>query len=377
MSDRLTIVLAEDEPAVAGLMKLTLAKAGYQVFHAPNGADAVTLVREQMPDLVLMDMEMPEMDGREACSILKQDKTTRGIPVIFLTGMDSPDSIVKGLAAGGDDYVPKPPINSVLLARIDAQIRIRSLHRENIHFIEALHEVRRERDMAILLGGISHNYNNLLAPLLSMAPLLRQCADIGDVEEVREMGAEIESQVGRLKSFNEKVALVRQPPHPAGHLVPVSEILEPVSELFACSLPLKISFELSMNPAAGKVRVPAGRLDDALLALLMNAREAVERIEGPGRIFLKVGLNREEQSDVVCLAVRDNGPGLSEEDLEKVFLPFFSTKSTVASGLGLPLARKILNEVEGELNLANRPEGGVEALARIPVHYQEHNETRG
>ena len=371
MSEKLTIVLAEDEIAVATYMKLTLVKAGYNVIHAPNGADAVDLVGRHRPDLVLMDVEMPELDGRQACRILKGDKTTQDIPVIFLTGMDSPENIVAGLRAGGDDYVPKPPINSVLLARIAAQLRIRSLHQENLQFIEALHEVRRERDMAILLSGISHNYNNLLAPLVSLAPLLQKSAEIGDMEEVRDIAGDLEGQLSKLKSFNDKVGLVRQAPQSGDKFAPVQQVLEPVAELFACSLPLRVTFQLNMNPVAGKAQISAGRLDDALLALLMNAREAVEKKDGAGEIQLKVTLGRDLGEELVCVSVTDNGGGLRAEELEKAFLPFYSTKSTVASGLGLPLARKIVTEVGGTLQLSNRPEVGAEALVTLPVHFPE------
>lgn len=377
MSEKLTIVLAEDEIAVATYMKLTLVKAGYNVIHAPNGADAVELVGRHRPDLVLMDVEMPEMDGRQACRLLKGDKITQDIPVIFLTGMDSPENIVAGLRAGGDDYVPKPPINSVLLARIAAQLRIRSLHKENLSFVEALHEVRRERDMAILLGGISHNYNNLLAPLVSLAPLLQKYAEIGDMEEVRDIAGDLEGQLSKLSSFNDKVGLVRQAPQVGDESAPVRQVLEPVAELFACSLPSRVTFQLSVNPVAGNAQISAGRLDDAILALLMNAREAVEKNQGAGEIELKVTLVEDLGEDRVQVSVIDNGGGLSEEELEKAFLPFYSTKSTVASGLGLPLARKIVTEIGGTLKLSNRPQAGASAVAELPALFPENLASKG
>jgi phosphate regulon transcriptional regulator PhoB len=117
------VLVVEDEPDVAELIRYNLAKDGYAVLISPNGADAVRHVREARPDLVLLDLMVPQLNGWEVCRRLKQDPGTRGIPVIMLTGRAEEGDKVLGFELGADDYVTKPFSPRELLARIRAVVR--------------------------------------------------------------------------------------------------------------------------------------------------------------------------------------------------------------------------------------------------------------
>ena len=114
------VLVVEDEPDVAELIRYNLAKEGYDVALAPSGSDALKLVRDTRPAVVLLDIMIPQLNGWEVCRRLKQDPETRGIPIIMVTGRVEEGDKVLGFELGADDYVTKPFSPRELLARIRA-----------------------------------------------------------------------------------------------------------------------------------------------------------------------------------------------------------------------------------------------------------------
>jgi DNA-binding response OmpR family regulator len=117
------VLVVEDEPDVAELLRYNLVREGYDVVLAPNGADALRHARESRPDLVLLDLMIPQLNGWEVCRRLKQEPATRAIPVIIVTARVEEGDKVLGFEMGADDYVTKPFAVRELLARVRAVIR--------------------------------------------------------------------------------------------------------------------------------------------------------------------------------------------------------------------------------------------------------------
>ena len=125
------ILVVDDTPANILALSATLKEKGYQISVATNGKQALEAVERVRPDLVLLDVMMPEMDGFETCRRLKASGTTGNIPVIFLTARTETEDIVKGFELGAVDYVPKPFNTHELLARVHTHLTMDRLHREN------------------------------------------------------------------------------------------------------------------------------------------------------------------------------------------------------------------------------------------------------
>src|SRR5499426_3512571 len=117
------VLVVEDEQDVAELLRYNLKKEGYEVTAAPNGADAVKLARDLLPDVVLLDIMIPQLNGWEVCRRLKNDAETRGIPIIMVTGRVEEGDKVLGFELGADDYVTKPFSPRELVARVRAVTR--------------------------------------------------------------------------------------------------------------------------------------------------------------------------------------------------------------------------------------------------------------
>jgi two-component system cell cycle response regulator len=130
VSQPATVVIADDSPVVRAVVRDGLEAEGYLVHEADDGVAAVAMCRELRPDAVLLDIEMPGLDGREVLDQLKRDPDLREIPVVFLTGRTGTDDLVDGLRAGAHDYLKKPFESPELLARIGSAVRNKRLQDE-------------------------------------------------------------------------------------------------------------------------------------------------------------------------------------------------------------------------------------------------------
>jgi two-component system cell cycle response regulator len=155
------ILVADDEPVNLALIKRRLEWEEYRVETAEDGGQAVEAARRVLPDLIILDVMMPVLDGLQACRLLKEDPATRDIPVIFLSALDDTDTKVSGLALGANDYVSKPFSSEELLARVRVAIRMK---RERDRLRQRAEELRRsaeaasEMSMTDALTGLLNRY---------------------------------------------------------------------------------------------------------------------------------------------------------------------------------------------------------------------------
>jgi putative two-component system response regulator len=119
------VFVADDSEAVLGFMNRVLGRRGFQVAGATDGAAALAAIRDRSPDVVLLDVLMPRLDGYEVCRELKADRATRLIPVVLVTGLQDRDSRIKGIEAGADDFLTKPVDAHELVARVSSLIRLK------------------------------------------------------------------------------------------------------------------------------------------------------------------------------------------------------------------------------------------------------------
>jgi response regulator RpfG family c-di-GMP phosphodiesterase len=124
MDKKCTILIVDDEPINLQILNGAL-KSEYNIIKAYSGSDAIALVKEHHPDLVILDVMMPCLNGFEVCSIIKDDEVSVDIPIIFLTGMDTPEGEIQGLGLGGIDYLAKPVNIDLLKMRVHNHIELK------------------------------------------------------------------------------------------------------------------------------------------------------------------------------------------------------------------------------------------------------------
>jgi len=156
------ILVIDDQPINVQLLKRKLEREGLQVVTAHNGREGLDRIAEGKPDLVLLDVMMPDMDGLEVCQRLQANEDTRAIPIIFITARTAKENKLEGLGVGAVDYITKPIDLDETLARVQTQLRFVAINREVIDLQRRLEETRRSATIGAVTQGIAHNLNNLL-----------------------------------------------------------------------------------------------------------------------------------------------------------------------------------------------------------------------
>src|SRR2546428_7093954 len=122
------ILIVDDEPMNLDILQLRLAVHGYEILTATNGEEALAMASAQQPDLILLDVMMPKMDGIDVCRHLKADASFSFMPIILVTAKADSKDIVAGLEAGADEYLTKPVDQAALVARVKSMLRVKALH---------------------------------------------------------------------------------------------------------------------------------------------------------------------------------------------------------------------------------------------------------
>lgn len=135
------IFIVDDEENILDLVDYVLTKEGYDVVRFSSGEDVLKKVRQKSPDLILLDLMLPGMDGLDVCKMLKRNPETEALPVIMLTARGDEADIITGLELGADDYIPKPFSTKVLLARIKAVLRRKTRKTETTNEVVRIHGI--------------------------------------------------------------------------------------------------------------------------------------------------------------------------------------------------------------------------------------------
>jgi PleD family two-component response regulator len=199
-----SILIVDDDENNIFLIRCFLEKEKFTVFEAASGLQALEVVNEEPhPDLIILDIMMPEMDGYEVCQALKAKEETRHIPVIMLTARNTTEDMVRGLNCGASDYITKPVNFEELTARIRTHLRIKQLERES---------VKKEKLESILQMSVSmrHELNNPLTGVLGMAELLAMDEDMPKAKRI-EMATIIRDQSIRIREIVQKMSRITDP----------------------------------------------------------------------------------------------------------------------------------------------------------------------
>lgn len=156
---RRTILVVDDVPVNIQLLTTYLASEGYDIVSARDGMEAIELVRRHLPDLVLLDVMMPKMNGFEVCQVIKSDKDTMFIPVIMVTALNELEDKIKGMNAGADDFISKPFNKLELMVRVRSLLRIKFLNDALSEKVVELQKAKEELRQLAITDGLTGLYN--------------------------------------------------------------------------------------------------------------------------------------------------------------------------------------------------------------------------
>ena len=366
------ILVVDDEEKFVHYLSKRLMNRHFDVTSSSSGEDAVEKVKSDGFDVVIMDVIMPGMSGLEALASIKE--LSEKVEVILLTAHASTQDGVEGIKSGAFDYLTKPVEMDHLVSKIrqahEKILREEEKKREaelRTRMEQRLIAAERLASLGTLATGVAHEINNPLAVINDAAGLLK---DLLQKEEFAEIPLrnlfeksvdKIEKNVDRAKKITHQLLGFVQKSDAAMSEVNLRELAEEAIQWMEKEATHKdVQLALAAPPELDSIRSDPYQLRQVLINLLTNAVYATGK---RGNITITI----EEKGEEAVLSVQDTGEGIPEENLERVFEPFFSTKSTgEGTGLGLFVAREIVDKLGGKIEVESEVGRGASFRVRLP-----------
>ncbi len=419
------ILLVDDSRSVAAVFSRRLAGFGHDVILAENGAVAVDKFREQAPDLVLMDIEMPVMNGFAATDHIRRFETSRQwawTPIVFLTSVDSTDNFVTSIDAGGDDLISKNVAGPVLRAKLKAMARVVALRQKLLHANRKMGEDIRARQFAE--AALSERCSELTQLNLTLSQMQSQLvqaekmASIGQLaagvaHEINTPIAFVLSNIGTLGKYldtliaalnsrdpaassaaaevpgqdvdyivDDAPLLIRESKDGINRIKQIVQNLKDFSQIDTAQewqlADLRHGIDATLSLLASQIERKAEiitqygelplveclpkQLNQVFVCLINNAVQAIG--EARGALTIRSGVDGE----MVWIEFIDNGCGIPDAIRHKIFDPFFTTRAVgKGAGLGLSLAYGIVQSHQGSIDVSSEVGRGSCFRVRLPL----------
>ena len=392
------ILVVDDTPEIQELLQIHLETEGYQVLVAGNGQEALAAVAAEAPDLILLDVLMPVVDGYEVCRRLKADEETAFIPIVILTALQDLSHRLRGIELGADDFLTKPFNHLELLTRVRSLLRVKGLHDQVVATNRLLEQRVAERTAALeraladlremerlkseFLSNISHELRTPLTPIKGYLPgLLRE--ELGPLTSLQRRAlGHIAQSVDRLHRLIDDLLTFMQ--WESGEIdlalngACVAKVVEEALARGAAGAEEKgVEVATEIGADLPQIRGDATALARALGHLVENA---VKFTPKGGHVTVTARLVQPSPlppgppapRQFVELAVRDTGIGIPSEAIPKIFERFYqadssSTRQHGGAGLGLAIVKRILDAHEAPVAVESLPGQGTTISIRIPI----------
>jgi len=422
------ILLVDDNPTNLKVLSETLRGQGWITLVAADGASAIEQAEYSQPDLILLDVMMPEMDGFEACRQLKANSTTELIPIIFMTALSDVLDKIKGLGLGAVDYITKPFQEEEVIARIKLHLKLshltqtleRRVEERTAELNASLHQLQQTQLKLIqsekmsmlgeLVSGIGHEINNPIGCIGG------NISFVGDYTQdlfkiirfYQTKCPQLDTEISELIEETDFVYLIEDMPKLVKSIQEASHRLQNISlslRTFARSdIATKVEFQIHEGLEStlmllrhrtksnerrpeieisrqfgliGPISCYSGQMNQVFMNLIANAIDAIEEgnqnrsyqeiVMTPNQITISTGIL--PTKDSIFIKIKDNGKGIPLALQAQIFEPTFTTKAVgKGTGLGLPISRQIIvDKHNGTLECISGPGQGTEFIITLPI----------
>lgn len=425
MKDIPLILVVDDTPANLEVVAEALSDAGFEVAIATDGERAIKQAMLSEPDLILLDVMMPGMDGFETCRHLKASASTCDIPVIFMTALSDTTDKVRGFNLGAVDYVTKPFHEAELIVRVNTHLKLRQLNQTLEYQVaqrtaelqnalkqaqQAQFQLVQSEKMAMigqLIAGIAHEINNPinfihgnLTPVkeyaedilsfmrlyqqhhANSAPELQNAFEDLDLEFIQQ---DLPKTLSSMKMGTQRICEIVRSLRNFSHsdeaeykAVDIHEGLNSTLLILQHRLKSKSELpEIQVIRDYGElplIECHAGSLNQVFMNILANAIDALEEQasqnnqDNPSQITIRTAAINDQWVEI---AIADNGCGIPEELQQRIFEPFFTTKPVgKGTGMGMSISHQIITEKHKGKLTCNSSRQGAEFVIQIPIQQQ-------
>lgn len=330
------LLIVDDVPRNLQVLGNFLREEQYNISAATSGKQAITIAKETAPDLILLDIMMPELDGFETCRRLKEDPATRDIPVIFLTARTATEDLIKGFSLGAVDYITKPFHRQELIARVATHLELKQSNEE-------LWKTIRDKDKFFSI--IAHDLRGPLGSFMSISEYVSENIDELAIEDIKPLFQEMQKTGKGVYSLLEN--LLEWSRIQLGTIAFTPEefelavLLEKTYNLLRVQAERK-EIELRIEAESVHVRADRNMISTVLRNLVSNAIKYTPR---GGRI--SVTYLKRSREGLVYISVQDSGVGMGEHRVATLFdiadaHSTLGTEKEKGSGLGLILCKELM-----------------------------------
>jgi len=344
-----SILVVDDKPANLRLLSQLLSEHSYNVRPVLSGAQAIAAAQALPPDLILLDIKMPEMDGYEVSRRLKGDPRTSLVPILFISALHETEDKVKAFEAGGVDYITKPFHADEVLARVRTQLMLQQLRRDLE--TELAERDNLIRDLQAYAHSVAHDLRSPLAGALGFAQLLDDPSFPLENEERQEYVRVVVESLEKANSIIDELLLLAEVRKSEISIEPLDMTLIVAQSLHRISILVAESGALITHPESwpSTVGYPAW-IEEVWVNYITNA------IKYGGRPpVIELGASHSDNGEV-RFWVQDNGNGLSVEQQAMLFVPLTRLEMTRATGygLGLSIVQRIVHKLNGRVGIESR-----------------------
>jgi two-component system, sensor histidine kinase and response regulator len=355
------LLVVDDQESNIQVVGAALGKLGFEILPATGGVQAFQRLAVRRPDLILLDLLMPEMDGFEVCRRIRENLDWAEIPIIFLSSADDKGLIVRALESGGVDYITKPFNHAELVTRVRTHLALKKARDE-------LKQLAEDRDE--LLGILTHDLKNHLGGMDMSAQLLRDRTEAMRDPKLRLMAENISHSSSQMLAFVREFLANASSDHGLNLQTESLSLSDAAARAVQQHQEAAKRKQLAVEavlPASNGVLVQAdsAALNQVLDNLLSNAI----KFSPPGK-QIRLTVCPPGARYVEC-QVQDEGPGFSENDKTRMFrrygrLSARPTGGEPSTGLGLSIVKKLVLAMHGELACESTPGNGATFAFRLP-----------
>lgn len=357
------ILVVDDDRLNIRILAGILKGEGYTLVEANSGERALLAYADFLPDLVLLDVMMPGIDGFETCRRLNRTYGGNCAPVIFITAKNESDDLVEGLSAGGVDYLPKPFKAKEVLARIRSHLQNRILSEQRKQLVDQLSNANAAKNR--FLGMAAHDLRNPLASIRGLAEFLREGAvgplSVDQLDLINTIHSASQSMLDLVNELLDVATIesgelkIYREPHNLADLIAKSVAM---TNIEAAKKNTRVTIET--RGLAPVLMLDAAKMRQVIDNLLSNA----VKYSPPGSAITAT-IQSAPAHGTFGFAVQDQGPGIPDNERDKLFKDFsrLSAQPTAgekSTGLGLAICRKIVEAHGGIITAENLPAGGCE-----------------
>ena len=392
-----SVLIVDDTIYNIQLLSLMLNKQGYRVEKATSGTEALESANQLLPDIILLDIRMPDIDGYEVCKRLKANPVTKDIPVIFISSIEESSDKVEAFSVGGVDYISKPFQLIEVLARIETHLRLCLLQKKLQEQNEQLQSsalvlsrsLEQERKLSQMksdfISVVSHEFRTPLTTIQSASELLEYYE--WTKEEQVEQLHQIQSEVKHMTDLMEDVLFLSRANANKAKLNITKfdladfckRLLVQMKKTFAENYTLHSFLHILPNEIAiqnfhieNELPIVSVNMDEKLLRQIITnlITNAIKYSHQNTTIEFKVTVDFSVSSPNVSFVISDRGIGIPEEDLEHLFSAFHRGKNVgilPGTGLGLSIVKNCIDIHNGTIAVNSKLNVGTEFTVTLPI----------